>query len=49
MVIAVKDIIVQILVNVWNLAKITKIAIEDNIAMKMGNSAKLIVDQIKIA
>ena len=48
MVIVVKDIIVQVSVNVWNLVNIVKIAIMDNIAMKMGNSAKLIVDQIKI-
>ena len=48
MVIVVKDIIVQVSVNVWNLVNIIKIAIMDNIAMKMGNSVKLIVDQIKI-
>ena len=40
MVIAVKDIIVQILVNAWNLVKITKTAFKGNIAMKMENIAK---------
>ena len=40
MVIAVKDIIVQILVNAWNLVKITKTAFKGNIAMKMESIAK---------
>ena len=40
MVIAVKDIIVQILVNVWNLVKIIKTAFKGNIAMKMESIAK---------
>ena len=48
MIIVVKDIIVQAMVNVWNLAKITKIVLEDNIVMKMEIIAKSIVFQIKI-
>ena len=40
MVIALKDIIVQILVNVWNLVKIIKTAFKGNIAMKMESIAK---------
>ena len=40
MVIVVKDIIVQILVNAWNLVKITKTAFKGNIAMKMESIAK---------
>ena len=48
LIIVVKDINVQSMVNVWNLVNIVKIAIMDNIAMKMGNSVKLIADQIKI-
>ena len=48
MIIAVKDIIVQAMVNVWNLAKIIKIALEGNIVMRMESIAKSIVFQIKI-
>ena len=40
MVIAVKDIIVQILVNAWNLVKITKTAFKGNIVMNMESIAK---------
>ena len=40
MVIAVKDIIVQVSANVWNLVKIVKIAIKDNTVMKMESIAK---------
>ena len=40
MVIVVKDIIVQVSANVWNLVKIVKIAIMDNTVMKMECIAK---------
>ena len=40
MVIAVKDIIVQILVNAWNHVKITKTAFKGNIVMNMESIAK---------
>ena len=48
MIIVVMDINVQAMVNVWNLAKITKIVLEGNIVMKMESIAKSIVFQIKI-
>ena len=40
MIIVVKDINVQSMVNVWNLVKIVKIAIMDNTVMKMESIAK---------
>ena len=46
--IVVKDTNVQAMVNVWNLAKIVKIVLKDNIAMKMESIADWIAVQIKI-
>ena len=40
LIIVVKDINVQSMVNVWNLVKIVKIAIMDNTVMKMESIAK---------
>ena len=48
MIIVVKDINVQELVNAWKPVKIIKIVITDNIVMKMKSIAKSIVFQIKI-
>ena len=48
LIVVVKDIIVQVLANVWTLVNIVKIAIMVNTVMKMESIAKLIVDQIKI-
>ena len=49
MIIVVKDINVQELVNAWKPVKIIKIVITDNIVMKMKSIAKSIVFQIKTA